>query len=95
MADSKEHCVCIEFYFKPGTIATATYNMMKTAFGEDAINRLKIWLVSNPKNGVTSVNNVKEARFHLQEMPTHYPCVSVVEDRIHHKNYVVTAIGTS
>jgi hypothetical protein len=42
MADFKKHCNCVEFYFKLGTTATATYNMLKTAFGEETISRSNI-----------------------------------------------------
>jgi len=41
MADFKEHRACVEFHFKLGTTA-ATYNMLKTAFGEETISRSNI-----------------------------------------------------
>jgi hypothetical protein len=41
MADIKEHCICIEFHFKLGTMAAATYNMLQTAFEEETISRIQ------------------------------------------------------
>jgi hypothetical protein len=41
MEDFKEHPVCVEFHFKLGTTA-ATYNMLKTAFGEATISKSNI-----------------------------------------------------
>jgi hypothetical protein len=38
MADFKEHRVCVESHFKPGTTA-ATYNMLKIAFREETVSR--------------------------------------------------------
>jgi len=41
MADFKEHHACVEFHFKLG-ITGATYDMLKTAFGEETISRSNI-----------------------------------------------------
>ena len=37
MADFREQCACIKFCFKLGKTATEYYEMLKTAFGEQAM----------------------------------------------------------
>jgi hypothetical protein len=39
MADFREQCTCIKFCFKLGKTATECYEMLKTAFGEQAMGR--------------------------------------------------------
>jgi len=39
MADFREQLSCIKFCFKLGKIATECYEMLKTAFGEQAMGR--------------------------------------------------------
>ena len=39
MADFREQCACIKFSFKLGKCATEYYEMLKTAFGEQAMGR--------------------------------------------------------
>ena len=39
MADFREQCACTKFCFKLGKTATECYEMLKTAFGEQAIGR--------------------------------------------------------
>ena len=39
MADFREQCACIKFCFKLGKAATEFYEMLKTAFGEQAKGR--------------------------------------------------------
>ena len=39
MADFREQRACIKFYFKLGKTATECYEMLKTAFGEQAMGR--------------------------------------------------------
>ena len=38
MADFREQCTCIKFCFKLGRTATECYEMLKTAFGEQAMS---------------------------------------------------------
>jgi len=37
MADIREQCACIKFFFKLGKTATECYEMLKTTFGEQAM----------------------------------------------------------
>ena len=37
MADFQEQCACVKFCFKLGKTATECYEMLKTAFGEQAV----------------------------------------------------------
>ena len=37
MADFREQCACIKFCFKLGKTATECFEMLKTAFGEQAM----------------------------------------------------------
>jgi len=39
MADFREQCACIKFCFKLGKTATECYEMLKTAFAEQAMGR--------------------------------------------------------
>ena len=39
MADFREQRACIKFYFKLGKTDTECYEMLKTAFGEQAMGR--------------------------------------------------------
>ena len=41
MADFREQRACIEFCFKLGKTATECYEMLKTAFGEQAMGRFQ------------------------------------------------------
>ena len=49
MADFRERHACIKFCFKLGKTATECYEMLKTAFGEQAMGHSKPKL--NPVNG--------------------------------------------
>jgi hypothetical protein len=41
MADLKEQCICIKFSFKLGETASETREMLKTAFGNNAMGRTR------------------------------------------------------
>ena len=58
MADFREKCACIKFYFKLGKTATEYYEMLKTAFGEQAMGRFQTfqWF-SRFKAGRTSTDD--------------------------------------
>jgi hypothetical protein len=58
MADFREQRACIKFCFKLGKTATERYEMLKTAFGEQAVGRSQTfqwfsWL----KGGRTSIDD--------------------------------------
>ena len=44
MADFREQRACIKFCFKLGKTATECYEMLKTAFGEQAMGRSQTFL---------------------------------------------------
>jgi hypothetical protein len=58
MEDFREQRACIKFYFKLGKTATECYEMLKTAFGEQAIGRSQTfeWF-SRFKADRTSIDN--------------------------------------
>ena len=58
MADFCEQCACIKFCFKLGKTATECYEMLKTAFGEQAMGHSQTfqWF-SRFKAGRTSIND--------------------------------------
>ena len=58
MADFREQRACIKFCFKLGKTATGYYEMLKTAFGEQAMGRTQIfqWF-SRFKAGRTSTDD--------------------------------------
>ena len=58
MADFREQRTCIKFCFKLGKTATECYEMLKTAFGEQAAGRYQTfqWL-SRFKAGRTSIGD--------------------------------------
>jgi len=58
MADFREQRACIKFCFKFGKTATECYEMLKTAFGEQAIGRSQTfqWF-SRFKAGRTSIDD--------------------------------------
>jgi hypothetical protein len=39
MADLKEQSICVKFCFKFGKTASETHEMLKTAFGDNAMGR--------------------------------------------------------
>ena len=61
MADFREQRACIKFCFKLGKTATECYEMLKTAFGEQAMGRSQTfqWL-SRFKAGRTSIDDDDE-----------------------------------
>jgi len=58
MADFREQCACIKFCFKLGKNATECYEMLKTAFGEQAMGLSQTfqWF-SGFKAGRTSIDD--------------------------------------
>jgi predicted transcriptional regulator len=58
MADLKEQRICVKFCFKLGKTASETYEMLKTAFGDNAMGRTQAfeWF-SRFKRGETSVED--------------------------------------
>ena len=62
MADFREQRTCIKFCFKLGKIATECYEMLKTAFGEQAMGRSQTfqWF-SQFKAGRTSIDDDKRS----------------------------------
>jgi len=58
MAVFREQCACIKFCFKLGKTATECYEMLKTAFGEQAMGRSQTfqWFYRF-KAGRTSIDN--------------------------------------
>ena len=63
MADFREQCACIKFCFRLGKIAAECYEMLKTAFGEQAMGRSQTfqWF-SRFKAGRTSTADNKHSR---------------------------------
>ena len=58
MADFREQRACIEFCFNLGKTATECYEMLKTAFGEQAIGRFQTYQwFSRFKAGRTSTDD--------------------------------------
>jgi hypothetical protein len=39
MADLKEQCICLQYYFKAEKTAPETHKMLKTGFGDNVIGR--------------------------------------------------------
>jgi len=62
MADFREQRACIKFCFKLGKTATECYEMLKTAFGEQAMGRSQTfqWF-SRFKAGRTSIDDDKHS----------------------------------
>jgi hypothetical protein len=58
MADLKEQCICVKFCFKLGKAAPETHEMLKTAFGDNAMGRTQTfeWF-SQFKCGETSAED--------------------------------------
>ncbi|GFW68622.1 protein GVQW3 [Trichonephila clavipes] len=58
MCENTDQRICIKFCFKLGKTGTETYEMMKTAFGEEAMSRAGVfeWL-RRFKEGRQSVNS--------------------------------------
>jgi len=58
MADFREQCACFKFCFKLGKTATECYEMLKTAFGEQAMGHSQTfqWF-SQFKAGRTLIDN--------------------------------------
>jgi hypothetical protein len=58
MVDMKEQRVCITFCFKLGKSAAKTHQMIKRAFGDDALGQMQTcdWF-NQFKNGRTSVDD--------------------------------------
>ena len=58
MADFCEQRACIKFCFKLGKTATECYEMLKTAFGEQAMGRSQTFQWFSPfKAGRTSIDD--------------------------------------
>jgi hypothetical protein len=52
MVDVKERCVCIKFCFKLGKSAAKTHQMIKQAFGDEALGQMQTYDCFNRfKNG--------------------------------------------
>jgi hypothetical protein len=43
MCESTEKRICMKFYFKIGKTATETYQLLRQAFGEEAIGRTQVF----------------------------------------------------
>ncbi|GFY07319.1 protein GVQW3 [Trichonephila clavipes] len=58
MCENMDQRICIKFCFKLGKMGTETYEMMKTAFGDEAISRARVfeWF-RRIKEGRQSVNS--------------------------------------
>jgi hypothetical protein len=58
MADLKEQRICVKFCFTLGKTASETHEMLKTAFGDNAMGRIQTfeWF-SRVKHGETSVED--------------------------------------
>ncbi|GFW62992.1 hypothetical protein TNCV_4453401 [Trichonephila clavipes] len=58
MYENTDQRICIKFCFKLGKTGTETYEMMKTAFGEEAMSRARVFEWFRPfKEGRQSVNS--------------------------------------
>ncbi|GFU32120.1 hypothetical protein TNCV_3833561 [Trichonephila clavipes] len=63
MCENTDQRICIKFCFKLGKTDTETYEMMKTAFGDEAMSRARVFKWFLPfKEGRQSVNPVLDAR---------------------------------
>ncbi|GFX26939.1 hypothetical protein TNCV_1841111 [Trichonephila clavipes] len=58
MCENTDQRICIKFCFKLGKTGTKTYEMMKTAFGEEAMSRSRAFEWFRPfKESRQSVNS--------------------------------------
>ncbi|GFV36691.1 protein GVQW3 [Trichonephila clavipes] len=58
MCENTDQRICIKFCFKLGKTSTETYEMMKTAFGDEAMSRARVFEWFRPfKEGRQSVNS--------------------------------------
>ncbi|GFV22396.1 protein GVQW3 [Trichonephila clavipes] len=68
MCENTDQRICIKFFFKIGKTGTETYEMMKTAFGDEAMSRARVFewfrpfkkgrqsMISNPRSGHPSTS---------------------------------------
>ncbi|GFV72222.1 hypothetical protein TNCV_3354471 [Trichonephila clavipes] len=63
MCENTNQRICIKFCFKLGKRGTQTYEMRKTAFGNEAVSRARVfeWL-RRLKEGTQSVNSDPRSR---------------------------------
>ena len=58
MCENKEQRICINFCFKLRKVGVETYEMMKTAFGDEAMNRARVfqwfWRFKEARQSVNS-----------------------------------------
>ncbi|GFS94458.1 protein GVQW3 [Trichonephila clavipes] len=58
MCENTDQRICIKFYFKLGKTGTETYEMMKTAFADEAMSRARVFERFRPfKESRQSVNS--------------------------------------
>ena len=99
MADFLEQCACIKFSFKSGKTATECYEMLKTAFGEQAMGRSQTfqWF-SRFKAGRTSTDDdERSVRPVSSSMPEMIERVRQIihEDRRHTIDEISMLVGIS
>jgi hypothetical protein len=81
MADFREQRACIKFCFKLGKTATECYEMLKTAFGEQAMGRSQTfqWF-SRFKAGRTSIDDdERSGRPVSSSTPETFPILRVIQ----------------
>jgi hypothetical protein len=67
MADVKEQRICTKFRFKLNKTAAETHQMLKKAFGEQALSQARTFEWFTPfKDGRDSVDNILVDRPHAQ-----------------------------
>lgn len=67
MADLKQQRLCVTFCFKLEKNATETFEMLKVAFGEQAIGRTQVFEWScRFRSGVTSAEDANTQYIHQQ-----------------------------
>ena len=99
MADFREQCACIKFCFKLGKTATECYEMLKTAFAEQAVGHSqRFQWFSRFKVGRTSIDDDKcSGRPVSSSMPEMIErvCRIIREDHRHTTDEVSMLVGIS
>ncbi|GFS69210.1 protein GVQW3 [Trichonephila clavipes] len=88
MCENPYQRICIKFCFKLGKTGTETYEMMKTAFGEEAMSRARVfeWFRPyNPRSGhpATSRNEDKIAQVKAVVHSDHRLTVREIAQKCH------------
>ncbi|GFX97905.1 protein GVQW3 [Trichonephila clavipes] len=87
MCENTDQRICIKFCFKLGKTGTETYEMMKTAFGDEAISRARFfeWLrrfkarrqsvKSDPRSGRPSTSRNEDNIAQVKAVVHSYRCL--------------------